>query len=62
MEKGYDAESNSVFAIAAEAPHSVTDHLCNDPEGILDTMCSAMSNIASNTICTKWSLYCGTWA
>ena len=29
-------------------PHSVTDHLCNDP-GILDTICSAMSTIASNT-------------
>src|SRR5262249_14373921 len=29
--------------------HSVTDHHCNDPEGILDTMCSAMSTIASNT-------------
>ncbi|MEM1372184.1 MAG: hypothetical protein AAGG72_08175 [Pseudomonadota bacterium] len=49
VEQGYDAEDSTVFAIAAEAPHSVTDHLCNDPEGILDTMCSAMSTIASNT-------------
>ena len=38
---------STVFAIAAEAPHSVTDHSCNDPKGILDTMCSAMSTIAS---------------
>ena len=49
VEKGYDADISTVFVIAAESPHSVTDHLCNDPEGILDTMCSAMSNIASNT-------------
>jgi len=49
VEKGYDPDVSTVFAIAAEAPHSVTDHQCNDPEGILDTVCSAMSTIASNT-------------
>jgi hypothetical protein len=49
VEKGYRREDSTVFAIAAEAPHSVTDHQCNDPEGILDTMCSAMSTIASNS-------------
>lgn len=49
VEHGYKPEDSTVFAIAAEAPHSVTDHQCNDPEGILDTMCSAMSTIASNT-------------
>jgi hypothetical protein len=49
VEQGYLPEDSTVFAIAAEAPHSVTDHQCNDPEGILDTICSAMSTIASNT-------------
>jgi hypothetical protein len=49
VEQGYRPENSTVFAIAAEAPHSVTDHQCNDPEGILDTMCSAMSTVASNT-------------
>src|SRR5579864_2876251 len=49
VEHGYAPEQSTVFAIAAEAPHSVTDHHCNDPEGILDTMCSAMSTIASNS-------------
>src|ERR1700678_402427 len=49
VEHGYSAMDSTVFAIAAEAPHSVTDHQCNDPEGILDTMCSAMSTIASNS-------------
>jgi len=49
VEHGYKFYDCTVFAIAAEAPHSVTDHQCNDPEGILDTMCSAMSTIASNS-------------
>ena len=49
VEHGYAPDQSTVFAIAAEAPHSVTDHHCNDPVGILDTMCSAMSTIASNT-------------
>jgi hypothetical protein len=48
VEHGYKPDDSTVFLIAAEAPHSVTDHLCNDPEGILDTMCSAMSTFASN--------------
>ena len=34
--------------VQAEAPHSVTNHVANDPEGILDSICSAMSTIASN--------------
>ena len=49
VEHGYKPEDSTVFAIAAEAPHSVTNHVSNDPEGILDTMCSAMSTIASNS-------------
>jgi len=49
VEQGHGADTSTVFVLAAEAPHSVTDHQCNDPEGILDTLCSAMSTIASNT-------------
>ena len=49
VEQGYRPEDSTVFLMAAEAPHSVTDHISNDPEGILDTMCSAMSTIASNS-------------
>ncbi|CAB3941975.1 hypothetical protein LMG6001_00225 [Achromobacter insolitus] len=49
VEHGYKADDSTVFALAAEAPHSVTNHISNDPEGILDTMCSAMSTIASNS-------------
>jgi hypothetical protein len=37
-----------VFVIAAEAPHSVTNHVANDPEGVLDSIVSAMSTIANN--------------
>ena len=49
VEHGYKPEESTVFVMAAEAPHSVTNHISNDPEGILDTMCSAMSTIASNS-------------
>jgi len=49
VEHGYKPEDSTVFAMAAEAPHSVTNHISNDPEGIMDTMCSAMSTIASNS-------------
>lgn len=48
VEKGYKAEDSTVFVIAAEPPHSVTNHVANDPEGILDSICSAMSTIAHN--------------
>ncbi|MCD0501599.1 hypothetical protein [Bordetella petrii] len=49
VEHGYKPDDSTVFVIAAEAPHSATNHVSNDPEGILDTICSAMSTIASNT-------------
>jgi hypothetical protein len=48
VEKGFAAEDSTVFVIAAEAPHSVTNHVANDPEGILDSICSAMSTYAHN--------------
>ena len=48
VEQGYAPEDSTVFAIAAEAPHSVTNHISDDPEGVLDSICSAMSTIAHN--------------
>jgi hypothetical protein len=48
VEKGFAAEHSTVFVIAAEPPHSVTNHVADDPEGILDSICSAMSTIANN--------------
>jgi hypothetical protein len=48
VEKGFKAEDSTVFVIAAEPPHSVVNHVANDPEGILDTMVSAMSTYAHN--------------
>jgi len=48
VEHGYAAEQSTVFLLAAEPPHSVTNHVANDPEGILDSICSAMSTIANN--------------
>jgi hypothetical protein len=48
VEKGFKAEDSTVFVIAAEPPHSVTNHVANDPQGILDSICSAMSTYAHN--------------
>jgi hypothetical protein len=48
VEKGFSAEDSTVFLLAAEPPHSVTNHVANDPEGILDSICSVMSTIANN--------------
>src|SRR5205823_8967596 len=48
VEKGFTAEQSTVFVIAAEPPHSVTNHVADDPEGVLDSICSAMSTIAHN--------------
>ncbi len=48
VEKGFDKADSTVFVIAAEAPHSVTNHVANDPQGILDSICSAMSTYAHN--------------
>jgi len=49
VEKGFDAGESTVFVLAAEPPHSVTNHVANDAEGILDSVCSAMSTFAHNT-------------
>ncbi|MEK6709112.1 MAG: hypothetical protein AABZ64_00890 [Nitrospinota bacterium] len=54
-EQGYAPRDSTVFAIAAEAPHSVTNHVSDDPEGILDSVCSAMSTIAHNNAVSSGS-------
>ncbi len=55
VEKGYAPEDSTVFAIAAEPPHSVTNHISDDPEGILESICSAMSTIAHNNAVSSGS-------
>ena len=55
VEQGYAPEDSTVFAIAAEAPHSVTNHVANDAEGILDSIVSAMSTIAHNNAVSSGS-------
>ena len=56
VEKGFAPEDSTVFVIAAEPPHSCTNHVADDPEGILDTICSAMSTIANNNAVSSGSL------
>jgi len=48
VDQGYTEEDSTVFCLAAEGPHSVTNHVANDPQGILDSLVSAMSTIAHN--------------
>lgn len=55
VEKGYDPDDSTVFAIAVEGPHSVTNHVSDDPRGILDSIVSAMSTFAHNNAVTSGS-------
>ena len=55
VEHGYAPGDSTVFCIAAEGPHSVTNHVANDPEGILDSIASAMSTIAHNNAVSSGS-------
>jgi hypothetical protein len=55
VEKGFEPGDSTVFAIAAEPPHSVTNHVSDDPEGILESICSAMSTIAHNNAVSSGS-------
>ena len=55
VDRGYRAEDSTVFCIAAEAPHSVTNHISDDPEGILDSIASAMRTIAHNNAVSSGS-------
>jgi hypothetical protein len=48
VDKGFDEQDSTVFVLAAEPPHSVTNHVANDPQGVLDSIVSAMSTIAHN--------------
>jgi hypothetical protein len=48
VEHGYRPADSTVFVLAAEPPHSVTNHVANDPRGILDSIVSAMTTIAHN--------------
>lgn len=55
VDKGYAPEDSTVFVIGAEAPHSVTNHIANDPQGILDSVVSAMSTFAHNNAVSSGS-------
>jgi hypothetical protein len=55
VDRGYDPDVSTVFVIGCEAPHSVTNHLADDPPGILDSIVSAMSTIAHNNAVSSGS-------
>ena len=55
VEQGYRPEDSAVFCIATEGPHSVTNHVADDPQGVLDSLVSAMSTIAHNNAVSSGS-------
>jgi hypothetical protein len=55
VEQGFQRGDDTVFVIATEGPHSVTNHVADDPEGILDSMVSAMSTFAHNNAVSSGS-------
>lgn len=55
VERGLRPEQSSVFVIAAEPPHSVTNHIADDAQGVLDSIVSAMSTIANNNAVSSGS-------
>lgn len=55
VEQGYAPEDNTVFVVGVEGPHSVTNHVADDPQGILDSIVSAMSTIAHNNAVSSGS-------
>lgn len=55
VERGYKLEDSTVFVIATEGPHSVTNHVADDPQGILDSVVSAMSTTAHNNAVSSGS-------
>ena len=55
VEQGYRAEDSTVFCLAAEPPHSVTNHVADDAEGILDSIVSTMSTIGHNNAVSSGS-------
>ena len=55
VEQGYRPDDSTVFCIATEGPHSVTNHVSDDPQGVLDSIVSAMSTIAHNNAVSSGS-------
>ena len=55
VEQGYRPGDSTVFCIATEGPHSVTNHVADDPQGVLDSIVSAMSTIAHNNAVSSGS-------
>ncbi|MEE2778152.1 MAG: hypothetical protein VYE73_15475 [Acidobacteriota bacterium] len=48
VSKGFAGDTSTVFVMAAEPPHSVTNHVADDAEGILASIASAMATYAHN--------------
>jgi len=50
VEQGFPRDMSTVTVLAAEAPHSVTNHVSNDPEGILWSCADTLATMGSNAM------------
>lgn len=48
VEKGFDPETSTVFVMAAEAPHSVSNHISGDAIGLATTIADTMATLGNN--------------
>ena len=50
VERGFPRETSTLTVLAAEAPHSVTNHVSDDPQGILTSCADALATMGSNSM------------
>jgi len=43
VQRGFSPDESAVTVVAVEAPHQISDHISNTPEGLLDSMAHQMS-------------------
>ncbi|WP_248647585.1 hypothetical protein [Halalkalicoccus jeotgali] len=49
VERGFDANENTVTVLTTEAPHNISDHIANTAAGVLTTAVQSMSVLGANT-------------
>ena len=50
VERGFAREQSVVTVVNAEAPHSMTENILTDPDGIVETFASSMATLGVNNI------------
>ena len=48
VERGFASRTSTVTVTAADGPHNINDHISQDADGILATVCAGMADMACN--------------